>query len=396
MGVYTIVTDYLDPDESPAKKAADEYWMLSYGDIDKLVQKCRECNVEGVLTFSHESSQIPYYYLCEAMGFPCYARLEEFEALTNKRLFKELCRANGVSVIPEYDVETALSGNVEFPVMVKPVDRCGSNGLTLCKNADELTDAIRAAKAESILGEIIIEKYLANKNSFQVTYFFINGTPYLIRTVDGFKGLPEQNLDRVALFSVSPSSFTDEYMKTTHERFVKMLKNLGVQNGPVMAQGFYDNGVFRFYDPGRRFPGTDFELVYKELFDIDLMQMMIIFALTGKMIKAPSALKNDNVYLQGKKAGVLFPTTRVGTIGKIRGFDELKANPRIWNVVQKHTEGASIKQENTVSQRIFEVDFLADSNDEVKECVKEIQSTIYVEDTCGLPMIEFPFDTERI
>ena len=36
MGYYTIVTDNLDPDRSPAKKAADEYWMISTNNLDLL------------------------------------------------------------------------------------------------------------------------------------------------------------------------------------------------------------------------------------------------------------------------------------------------------------------------------------------------------------------------
>ena len=38
LGVYTIVTDYLLPEESPAKLVADEYWMLNITDIDSIVK----------------------------------------------------------------------------------------------------------------------------------------------------------------------------------------------------------------------------------------------------------------------------------------------------------------------------------------------------------------------
>ena len=36
LGVYTIVTDWNSPETSPAKKLADEYWMESISDIEKL------------------------------------------------------------------------------------------------------------------------------------------------------------------------------------------------------------------------------------------------------------------------------------------------------------------------------------------------------------------------
>lgn len=394
LGVYTIVTDYNAPDVSPAKKAADEYWMISYGDTEKLAEQCEQRGVDGVLTCYHESAQIPYFRLCQRLGLPCYADLDQFEKLTNKREFKKLCRLMDIGVIPEYSVEDAMSGRVEFPVMVKPSDRCGSKGQSICSNEDELKTAIRVAEKESLSGDIIIEKYLANKNSFQVTYFFADGEAYLVRTTDGYKGSIEQDLDRVALCSVSPSVFTGEYLKTTNEKFVKMLRSIGIKDGPVMAQGFYDDGVFRFYDPGRRFPGTDFEIVYKELFGIDLMQAMVVYALTGKMPLMD--LKNENVYLRGNRAVVLFPTLRTGTIGRIEGFSKLSADPRIRNIQQKHPVGATLDQPNTVAQRIFEVDFVSPSMDDAKDLIRGIQDTISVLDENGASMIDHPFDVDRL
>lgn len=35
-GVYTIVTDYLEPEKSTAKLISDEYWMINTGAIDEL------------------------------------------------------------------------------------------------------------------------------------------------------------------------------------------------------------------------------------------------------------------------------------------------------------------------------------------------------------------------
>ena len=49
MGYYVIVTDYLK--NSPAKKYADETWMLSIDDVDGIVKKCKERNVDGVMNY---------------------------------------------------------------------------------------------------------------------------------------------------------------------------------------------------------------------------------------------------------------------------------------------------------------------------------------------------------
>lgn len=47
MGVYTIVTDYLV--DSPAKKVADEAWMLNIKDVDQIVERCKQEQVNGVM-----------------------------------------------------------------------------------------------------------------------------------------------------------------------------------------------------------------------------------------------------------------------------------------------------------------------------------------------------------
>lgn len=47
-GIYTIVTDYFEPEKSKAKLIADEYWMISTGDFDALEKKCREEHIDGV------------------------------------------------------------------------------------------------------------------------------------------------------------------------------------------------------------------------------------------------------------------------------------------------------------------------------------------------------------
>ena len=60
LGVYTIVTDYLPIEESPAKRVADEYWMLNIMDVDAIVSKCREEDVDGVLAYCIDPAQIHY------------------------------------------------------------------------------------------------------------------------------------------------------------------------------------------------------------------------------------------------------------------------------------------------------------------------------------------------
>ena len=72
-GIYTIVTDYLDVKDSPAKQIADECWNLSITDVDAIADKCKDEKVNGVLNYCIDPAQIPYQQICEKLNFLSFA-----------------------------------------------------------------------------------------------------------------------------------------------------------------------------------------------------------------------------------------------------------------------------------------------------------------------------------
>ena len=72
MGYYTIVTDNLNPDRSPAKKVADEYWMNSTNELDLLEKRCREEKVNAIFAGISEFNLDRVKNLTERLGLPCY------------------------------------------------------------------------------------------------------------------------------------------------------------------------------------------------------------------------------------------------------------------------------------------------------------------------------------
>lgn len=395
LGVYTIVTDFLEPEHSPAKLIADEYWMLNVTDVDGIVERCRQEHVDGVIAGWIDVCQIPYCQICHDLNLPCYGSSDLFFKFTNKHAFKDTCKAYGVGTILEYTKKDALSGSIDYPVFVKPVDSRGSRGQSICNSSADLSHAIAFAEEESSNGDIIIEKYLADKNSFQVTYLFADGIPYVLRTADGYKGLVDDKLDKVALCSVSPSIYTDEYMRTTHPLVIEMMKREGLENGPFMLQGFYDDGTFRFYDPGLRFPGVDFDIIYRNLFGVSVMAMMVEFALTGKMLPEEN-LTNYNVFLKGGSAAVLFPTIAAGKLAVLEGMDAVGALESVHSVTLRHLVGDNVPWSYNVNQRLAEINVFSDNKEDLKKQIQNIYSLIDVRDEENRNMLYKPFDVNRI
>lgn len=392
LGCYTIVTDYLE--DSPAKKIADESWMINIMDVNSLVEKCRENKIDGVIAGWLDPCQRPYAEICHKLGLHCYGTPEQFFKMTNKHAFKKMCMENGVDVIPEYTETDVQNGTVEFPVFVKPVDSRGSRGQSVCYSREELLSAIKFAKSESSNGDVIIEKYMKDAHEFQVTYFYVDDKPYLVRTVDSYCGAEENHLEKVVACAISPSRYTELYLSQAHENVIKMFSNLGIKNGPIFMQGFEDNGVFRFFDPGLRFPGVDYEKIYEKVFGTNLMAAMIDIALTGACSNL--ALPENGVFIDGKRAAILFPTVRAGKVGKISGVDDLKQDDAVVSFWPRCKVGDTIEWAYNVNQRAAEIDIVTSDTESLKKKVGQIQERFKVINDFNEDMTYEKFDVSRI
>ena len=392
LGVYTVVTDYLD--DSPAKNIADKSWMINITDIVKLCEESRKCGIDGVISGWIDPCQRPYQELCEQLGVPCLYNKDQVVKMTDKHEFKKMCKENSVHVIPEYTIEQCINHDVEFPVFIKPVDSRGSRGQAVCRNYEQLMKAIDIAKSESSNGDVLIEKFMEDCHEFQVTYFVIDGHPYLIRTTDSYTGTLEQKLSNVVVCSVSPSVYTDTYLETTNNLVIEMFKRLGINNGPVFMQGFEKNGEFYFFDPGARFPGVDFELILKKVYGYDLMEAMVIYALTGVMPKMD--ISEDSVFIKNMRAAIMFPTIGAGEIKRIIGYDLFEKRADIISILSRAQERDKISWTYDVNQRLAEIDILSNNTDELIQLIQFIQNNLRVLDIDENNMIYGEFDVDRI
>lgn len=393
LGVYTIVTDYLV--DSPAKALADESWMLNITDVDGIVAKCREENVDGVLNFCIDPAQRPYVQICEKLGLPCYGNAEQVHIMTDKPAFKAFCQKHGVDIIPTYTQQDVAENKIEYPVLVKPVDSRGSRGLTICTRAEELDGAIAFAANESSNGQAIIEKYMGGKQDFSMTYFVINGVPYLVRTGDRYLGKKEDKLDKQCIGSISPSKHSDMYIRHIHPKMVKLIADLGIIYGPLFMQGFIDGDTVRMYDPGLRFPGTEYEKLFYQATGANLMQMMVELALTGRVTNAFGDL-TDGYLLCGGHSVQMLISARTGKIVTFEGLDEIKKDPRVVTASPRYRIGEVVPDSGDVKQRVCEIVLLIRAEDDIKLAVDFIWSKLKVLDEVGESMLVSPITAEQL
>lgn len=393
MGIYTIVTDYLE--DSPAKLIADEAWMNSITDVDGIVEKCKKEKVDGVLNFCIDPAQKPYQQICEKLKVPCFVTKGQLDIMTDKHKFKSFCVENGIDVIPEYSLKDIQEDNVSFPVFVKPTDSRGSRGQTVCYSKEETLKAIEYAKENSGNRNFICEEYMSGKQDIGSAFFVVDGEPYLVKMGDRFLGKEEDKLQKQVICTRLPSSFAPEFEKNVMPRVKKFIKALGIKYGPVFMQGFVDGNTVRYYDPALRMPGGDYDLILKETTGFDTVKSLIYFALTGdsKMCFGEPA---GCYKLSGGTALLMTVSVRGGVIDKVEGFEEILGKPYTIYGRQIIAEGTQISDNGDINQRVAAFGMYVKNGNSCKDIITSFYDTYKVLDAGGKNMIISKFDTKKL
>ena len=305
---------------------------------------------------------------------------------------------NDVDVIPSYtpadfESEEICAERVAFPILIKPGMSRGSRGQTICYSYDEVQEAIRFARSESGTGEVVIERYMGSNNDFSITALVINGAIYLERTCDRVLGAVEDHMDKSAIASINPSVYTALYEEKVHQKVVKLIEAIGLKNAPVFMQGFVDGDTVRFYDPGLRFPGIDYERNVVGVYGKNPINAYIEYALTGEITDDYSWL-SDSVRLDGKAAIALFIPIRPGKIVSISGVEEISSHPAVTAYFQKYHVGDEIGAYYNVNQRFCEIDLLCESKKEMANVIDWIYATLKIEDAQGESMVISKLNTD--
>jgi len=337
MGLYTIVTDWYDTHRSPAKLVADEYWDISIEAYDELVQQIHTHHVDGILTGFTDSYLVPYQHLCEQAGLPSYGTRAQFECLTDKRQYKELCQQFGVPTTRMYQPHE----DMVFPVMVKPVDGSGSRGITICHHPEEVTTAIALAQEFSKKSEVLIEEYM-DMPEVTVFWLFIDGQYYV--TTIGNRHIKHQGdgLIPLPVGYTFPSQYTQQYIDEVADHAKQMFQHIGIQNGMLFMQCKVKNGTAYVYDIGYRLTGSLEYKILEQTCQYNPLKMLIHFAVTGQMTTEDIRAKIQPVSMPiGYNVSCL---CQPGTIQQLIGIDEVRSHPGVIDVLVSHFPGDTITE----------------------------------------------------
>ena len=399
MGIKTIVTSSVP--EDPAKQVAWKSFDVNGMDVPAVVSLARDEQVDGVLVGVADILVPAYCKICDALGVPSYATQQIVDIFSYKDVFKATCERYGVHGVPEYYLDENLNPTdiqrMKFPVMVKPVDGRSGMGMTVCYGEEELKDAVTRALEVSHCKRFIVERYMGDCEDCFVYYTFKDGYCSLSCIADRYTTDEQPGLSRVCLGASYPSKHIKNYFSRMHNNAVRMFNNIGIRNGVLLMQAFYEDGDFYVYDPGFRLQGEAPHLHMKAINGFDQREMLIRFALTGSEgdVDLP---KQDDPYFHGKYAATLWTLLRQGKVSKIEGLEDVDKDPRVHINIQRIHVGDTVQESwiGTEKQVLNRLYIVCDTKQQLITTVKEYQNKIKVFDEKGNLMILRGFDVNKI
>ena len=399
LGAYTIVADYNE--NFPAKRLADEKLLVSTADTDTLLKYCKENKVDGVFSGYSEVNQYFTLDLCERGGYPYYGTRHQVETLANKENFKRCCRETGVPGVPEYHLTEELlpedMEKLEYPIIVKPVDSYSGKGITICTDESMVADAVKSAISQSKAKRFLVEKYMDDEHYDVITAYYSiqDGKVALSAMVDRYMYyFGARRLNTALLY---PSQYLDRYIAEVDEKVKNMLKKLEVKNGTLFIEGCVNAEGFWFWETGFRLCGAQQSILPAHINNVDIQEMLICHALTGKMADEDK-MHLEDPYFRGKTAcnGVIF--INKGKIAEINGIDEIRAMPEIVNFSPLQQVGDEVTKEDvgTLNQSFARVHIICDSKEHLFDVVEKLYKTLKVVDDCGNDMVIRTFDFDEM
>lgn len=390
-GIYTIVTDYIDIEHSRAKRLADEYWMISYVEVDVLEKKCRDDHIGIITAASSPAAVESMIELCRRLNLPCYITEESFYYEKNKAAFKRKCREVGAPVPKDFKLSEELLdeeiSQVEFPVVVKPVDKCGGKGVTFCNNKEELVEAYHKVREISDNPEIIVEKKMVGRE-FAAYYALADGEAAFLCLCSELPA--NKKCPGPCFVSSTVTKFVDDFVLKVNDKIIEVLKACGFKENVVWVQVRQDDeGEFHILELGYRLGADLIPIEYGYVGELDLAKWAAECALGVKHEKEslPIGLKHQ---MKSYAYSYMLCCGKSGTIKEIKGVQELRA--RKVDVILDICEGDEL---NAFGKEIGCIGFIATSIDELCFMIEYINKNLLILDEKGENMIYLYMSVER-
>lgn len=148
-----------------AKDHCDHFYPLSIVEKDLILAQARQIKPDGIVSIASDLAMNTVNYVAHHLGLTGNS-LECTRISTNKYFMRQALAAAGLPcpAFRSYDAGRKPDpAEWTYPVIVKPVDRSGSRGVTKVAAPDLLLPAVERAMADSFQKRILVEEFVEGR-----------------------------------------------------------------------------------------------------------------------------------------------------------------------------------------------------------------------------------------
>jgi len=372
--ITVLLADYY---ENPvAKPYADEFYQISTLNVEAITELAREQKVDFLITACTDQALLTVARVSETLGLPCYIDYETALNVTNKSYMKKVFQENDISTAKHVvmaDLDTDAIAELQYPMIVKPVDCNSSKGVKKVYNPEELAAAFAEAVELSRTKTAIVEEYIEGLE-ITIDVQIENGKAYVLSTAYSDKIADD---DKFVIFrSRYPVAETPEVMEQIQTTAQQIADAFGLKNSLMLIQVISDGKrVYVLEFSARTGGGVKYSLI-KKVSGFDVISAVVDLTL-GTVphveIQPPESKFITNVFIYCKP----------GKFDRLSGFEELKQEGVVSDYYLFKWQGAEMCNATNSGDRIAGFTAQADTFEELKAKYDEALTRIKVLDVDG-------------
>lgn len=236
------------------EKTADYFYPISITEKEQILFKCKEIGIDGICTIASDLATVAVNYVANAMGLVGNSE-ECVELSTNKHNMRRAFEKNG-----DPSPKSVLVGSVtelkelelSYPIIVKPIDRSGSRGITKLQSVEGLEEAIENAKEQGFEKKALVEEF-AEGQEYSVEFISYKGEHYFLALTKKYTtGAPRF----IETAHIEPAPISDVKLQEVKCVVAHALDSLKIENGASHSElKIDDKGKIKLIEIGARMGG---------------------------------------------------------------------------------------------------------------------------------------------
>ena len=383
--IHTILAD--NNINAVARAFADDFVKVDILNAEAVKQVAIEKQVDFLIAVCADQVLLTVAKVSEELGLPCYIDYDTACKVSDKGYMKDIFQQFGIPSSKHAfmsEIDELKIAQMQYPLVVKPVDAYSSKGVRKCCTPEELKLFFAEAAKISRSGVVIVEEYVEGAE-LTVDFEIVDGKAVLLSVSNTEKvNYQDRFLAFRTRFPAAVSSETIERIKVIGQKIADAFQ---LKNSPMLIQLLTDDKKESVLEFSARTGGGAKYLLIKMATGFDPISAVVDLTL-GNKVEVQDVRSESNLITNE------FLYAYPGVFDHLEGFEELKKEGIVAEYWQFKWKGAEIQNAATSSDRVASITIKADSLEDLVRKHNIAAERIKIVDITGKDIMRHDLLTE--